>query len=82
MDEFTLILSSDADSSMYPGNSSCHFYTQLAHPLQLHGKWKVALHEISYENTIHTIVDEYVQVSTIPAPIETIEKMEEYGFKQ
>ena len=82
MDEFYLVLASDADSSMYSGNTSCHFYPLLPHPLLLHGKWGVSLQEISYENTINTIVDEQIQIRTTPAPIETMEKVAEYSFIQ
>ena len=82
MDEFYLVLASDADSMMYSGNTSCHFYTPLPHPLLLHGKWRVSLQEISYENTINTIVDEQIQIRTTPAPLETMEKVEEYSFIQ
>lgn len=49
MDEqhpFRLYLTSDSSKEFYPGNSKTSFGVHLSSPLQLRGRWEVALSEI------------------------------------
>ena len=70
MDDFYLVLASNGAAHMYPDNTANHFYNPLAHSIQLPGKWHVALQEITYENSINTIVDEKIRLITSPPPVE------------
>jgi hypothetical protein len=77
MNDFYMILASNGAPKMYPDNTSYHFYSPLPNPLQLTGKWRVSLQEITYQNSIQTIVDEKIRVYTRPPAITRLEKMED-----
>ena len=78
MDDFYIVLASNGAPAMYPNNTCYHFYNPLPQPLHLSGKWRVALQEITYENSINTIVDEQIRIYTRPAAVIGVEKIEEY----
>jgi hypothetical protein len=63
-DEFYLVLPSNAAPKTFPHNVPHHFYTPLSQPLFLEDptQWKVSLRELTYQNTIQTIIDEGVEV--------------------
>jgi hypothetical protein len=63
-DEFILVLASNVAPKKYPNNSPNHFYTPLSHPLVFNAdeEWKVALREITYHNTLLSVVNESIEV--------------------
>ena len=62
-DELYLVLPSNVAPKTYPTNRPNHFYTPLLQPLYFETfGWKVALKEITYQNSVQTIVDEYIEV--------------------
>ena len=65
MDDFYLVLASNASHEIYPKNRGYHFYNVLKRLLVLTGKWRVSLQEIIYRNSIQTIVDEKIRIITI-----------------
>jgi len=82
MDDFYLVLASNGAAKTYPDNTANHFYNPLAHSIQLPGKWTVALQEITYENSINTVVDEKIRIITSPPPVEEYFQMEEYKIRK
>ncbi|KAK3929540.1 Putative uncharacterized transposon-derived protein, partial [Frankliniella fusca] len=54
--DFYMFLPSNASPKVYPDNTTCHFKTELAQRMELHGHWQAALIELHYPNTIAHIV--------------------------
>lgn len=52
MMDFYVFLPSNASPQLYSDNKTSHFKIQLARRIDLHGKWKVALVQAHYPNTI------------------------------
>lgn len=50
--DFYAFLPSNASPDLYADNTTSHFKIQMARRLDLHGKWKVALVQAHYPNTI------------------------------
>jgi hypothetical protein len=63
-DDFHLILASNVSREAFPDNRPNHFHTRLQHPLIFESgqEWKVALKEITFHNTLLSIVDEGIEV--------------------
>ena len=55
--EFTLIFPSNAQPDTYQ-NTASYFQTDLENPIDLNGRWEVALQDLSYVNTIKTLSNE------------------------
>ena len=63
MKDFHLVLPSNVAPETFPNNEPNHFYTPLSKPLYFDGiGWRVALKEITYQNSVLSVVDEYIEV--------------------
>lgn len=61
-----LILRSDQSMNYYPDNKPCHFKVKLQQNLELSGKWKIALLEITLtENVKRRLIDSLYIYSNI-----------------
>ena len=52
MESFKLVLPSNASHDHFPNNTSSHYQTYLHEPIQLEGKWEVAVESIYYSANI------------------------------
>ncbi|MCP3664971.1 MAG: hypothetical protein GY696_21155 [Gammaproteobacteria bacterium] len=55
--DFFVVLPSNSSLNYFPDNGPAKFRTHLATPIQLKGKWEVALAEIHYPHTWFTVED-------------------------
>ncbi len=55
--DFYITLPSNSSHSYFPDNTPASFRTRLAAPVQLKGKWEVALAEIHYPHTWFTVAE-------------------------
>ena len=62
--EFHVILASNVAPNTFSNNKPNHFYTPLSRPLlfDVNSQWKVALKEITYHNTLMSVVNESIEV--------------------
>jgi hypothetical protein len=78
-DDFYLVLASNVAPKTFPHNAPNHFYTPLRQPIHLDGpsQWKVCLSELTYQNSIRTIINESIEIWKInPGELELIECMD------
>lgn len=57
MDSFYVTLPSNSSMNVYPDNTLTHFTTLLSKPLDLRGKWEVAMAGISYTRSWYDITE-------------------------
>lgn len=74
MNDFHILLPSNASMNYFPNNTPDHYKTKLAHPIALKGEWECCLSEVTLPGKYFTIHPEYNDSYTI----ETIENIEEF----
>ena len=55
MEAFTITLPSNANPTIFPNNTASEYSTEFGNPIQLNGRWEVALNEITYYNNIYSL---------------------------
>ena len=76
---FFITLPSNSNVNLYPNNQPANFKVKLPQPINLAGKWEVALYEVTYPHNWHDIIHGgFVAFSTIPSTKDVqIDKIEE-----
>ncbi|GFT25895.1 uncharacterized protein TNCV_1518531 [Trichonephila clavipes] len=68
VNDFHILLPSNASMNYFPQNTSDHFQTKLAYPITLNGEWECCLTEVTIPGkyfTIHPDYNDYYSIETI-----------------